>query len=83
MPDNEVFSPCSIEHQDVFMYEDERATVKCERSDSPTYLDISSNKTTATLSHIKSGTNNKSLFATQRSSFYHLNFSSILFFPCF
>ncbi|XP_052800153.1 ETS-related transcription factor Elf-3-like isoform X1 [Mya arenaria] len=44
MPDTE-FSPSSIEHQqDVYMYEDERA-IKCEeRPDSPTYLDISTSK---------------------------------------
>ena len=57
MPENEVFTPCSIEHQDVFMYDDERTTnIKCERADSPTYLDISSNKTAAAFPHIKSGT---------------------------
>lgn len=55
MPDTEVFSPCSIEHQDVFMYEDDRSGVKPERADSPTYLDISSNKSTTAFPHIKSG----------------------------
>ncbi|KAH3877464.1 hypothetical protein DPMN_001331 [Dreissena polymorpha] len=49
MPENE-FSPCSIEHQDVFMYEDEknmRTSMTSERADSPTYLDISASKTSA------------------------------------
>lgn len=40
--DAEVFSPCSIEHQDVFMYDDERRGVS--GNDSPTYLDISASK---------------------------------------
>lgn len=56
MPDNEVFSPCSIDHHDVFMYDDEKSSIKCERSDSPTYLDISSNKSATSFPHIKSGT---------------------------
>lgn len=46
LPDSEVFSPCSIEHQDVFMYEDEGHVRPCvtEGRDSPTFLDISNSK---------------------------------------
>jgi len=38
MPDNE-FSPCSIEHQDVYMYEDENSA-KCnnDRAHSPAFM---------------------------------------------
>lgn len=47
LPDSEVFCSSSIDHQDVFMYDDEKRHVAYSRADneSPTYLDISGNKT--------------------------------------
>lgn len=44
LTDSEVFSPCSIEHQDVFMYEDDGKMGTGDGRDSPTFLDISNSK---------------------------------------
>ncbi|KAL4225510.1 hypothetical protein ACF0H5_016199 [Mactra antiquata] len=41
LPDSEVFSPSSIEHQDVFMYEDDKRGSSFVTDGSPTILDIS------------------------------------------
>lgn len=49
LSDSDVFSPCSIEHQDVFMYDDDKHGSKCglDGRDSPTFLDISHSKSTS------------------------------------
>ncbi|XP_045176608.2 ETS homologous factor-like isoform X2 [Mercenaria mercenaria] len=49
LPDSDVFSPCSIDHQDVFMYDDDKHGPRCvvDGRDSPTFLDISNSKSTS------------------------------------
>ena len=54
--DSDVFSPCSIDHQDVFMYDDDKHGPRCgmDGRDSPTFLDISNSKS-ASMPEIKTG----------------------------
>ncbi|XP_060569978.1 ETS homologous factor-like isoform X6 [Ruditapes philippinarum] len=79
LPDSDVFSPCSIDHQDVFMYDDDKHGPRCgmDGSDSPTFLDISNSKS-ASIPEIKTEPDTDTLMSWTQKHPEHWSQNEIL-----